>query len=286
MPYAHPESLVSTEWLAGRLNDPDVRVLDATYHLPTAKRDPRAEYLAQHIPGAGFFDVDGIADDATDLPHMIPAPAVFEAEMRALGISKGTRVVVYDSYGWQSAARAWWSLRLFGHDAVALLDGGLPKWLAEGRPVQAGPVAPKPGDFVAKFRPELVRSKAQMVANVASKAEQVLDARAAGRFEGTAPEPRPGLRGGHIPGSRNLPMGDLVDPATKRLKSAEDLAKLYKDAGIDATKPVATTCGSGVTACGLAFGLHLIGADKVAVYDGSWSEWGLPDGPPIATGKA
>lgn len=286
MPYAHPESLVSTEWLAGRLNDPDVRVLDATYHLPTAKRDPRAEYLAQHIPGAGFFDVDGIADDATDLPHMIPAPAVFEAEMRALGISKGTRVVVYDSYGWQSAARAWWSLRLFGHDAVALLDGGLPKWLAEGRPVQAGPVAPKPGDFVAKFRPELLRSKAQMVANVASKAEQVLDARAAGRFEGTAPEPRPGLRGGHIPGSRNLPMGDLVDPATKRLKSAEDLAKLYKDAGIDATKPVATTCGSGVTACGLAFGLHLIGADKVAVYDGSWSEWGLPDGPPIATGKA
>lgn len=286
MPYAHPEALVSTEWLAAHLNDPSVRVLDGTYHLPTAKRDPRAEYLAQHIPGAGFFDIDGIADDATDLPHMIPAPAVFEAEMRKLGISKGTRVVVYDSYGWQSAARVWWSLRVFGHDDVALLDGGLPKWLAEGRAVQAGPVAPKPGDFAAKFRPELVRSKAQMVANIASKAEQVLDARAAGRFEGTAPEPRPGLRGGHIPGSRNLPMGSLVDPKTMRLKPAEELAKLYAGAGIDVTKPVATTCGSGVTACGLAFGLYLIGAEKVAIYDGSWSEWGLPDGPPVATGPA
>jgi thiosulfate/3-mercaptopyruvate sulfurtransferase len=286
MAYAHPEALVSTEWLASRLNDPNVRVLDGTYHLPTAKRDPRAEYLAQHIPGAGFFDIDGIADSSTDLPHMIPAPAVFEAEMRKLGISKATHVVVYDSYGWQSAARVWWSLRVFGHDDVALLDGGLPKWLAEGRAVQAGPVTPKPGDFEAQFRPELVRSKAQMMANVASKAEQVLDARAAGRFEGTAPEPRPGLRGGHIPGSRNLPMGDLVDPATKRLKPAAELAKLYADAGIDTGKPIATTCGSGVTACGLAFGLYLIGAEKVAIYDGSWSEWGLPDGPPVATGKA
>jgi thiosulfate/3-mercaptopyruvate sulfurtransferase len=286
MTYAHPESLVSTEWLAAHLNDANVRVLDGTYHLPTAKRDGRAEYLAQHIPGAAFFDIDGIADDATDLPHMIPAPAVFEAEMRKLGISKSTRVVVYDTYGWQSAARVWWSLRVFGHDNVALLDGGLPKWLAEGRAVEAGEIVPKPGDFAARFRPELVRSKVQMVANVSSKAEQVLDARAAGRFEGTAPEPRPGLRGGHIPGSRNLPMGDLVDPTTKRLKPAAELAKLYAGAGIDVSKPVATTCGSGVTACGLAFGLYLIGADKVAIYDGSWSEWGLPDGPPIATGKA
>lgn len=286
MAYAHPESLVSTEWLAGHLNDASVRVLDGTYHLPTVKRDGRAEYLAKHIPGAAFFDIDGIADDATDLPHMIPAPAVFEAEMRKLGISKTTRVVVYDTYGWQSAARVWWSLRVFGHDNVALLDGGLPKWLAEGRAVEAGDVAPKPGDFTAKFRPELVRSKAQMVANIASKTEQVLDARAAGRFEGTAPEPRPGLRGGRIPGSRNLPMGSLVDPQTMRLKPAEELAKLYADAGIDVTKPIATTCGSGVTACGLAFGLHLIGADKVAIYDGSWSEWGLPGGPPIATGAA
>lgn len=286
MAYAHPEALVSTEWLASRLNDPNVRVLDGTYHLPTVKRDPRAEYLAQHIPGAGFFDIDGISDHTTDLPHMIPAPAVFEAEMRKLGISKSTRVVVYDSYGWQSAARVWWSLRAFGHDNVALLDGGLPKWLAEGRAVQAGPAAPKPGDFEAKFRPELVRSKAQMVANVASKAEQVLDARAAARFEGSAPEPRPGLRGGHIPGSRNLPMADLVDPTTKRLRPAGDLAKLYAAAGVDVGKPIATTCGSGVTACGLAFGLYLIGVENVAIYDGSWSEWGLQDGPPVATGKA
>jgi thiosulfate/3-mercaptopyruvate sulfurtransferase len=282
MVYAHPEALVSTEWLAANLDH--VRVLDGTYHLPAAKRDPRAEYLAQHIPGAGFFDIDGIADDSTDLPHMIPAPAVFETEMRKRGISKNTRVVVYDVYGWQSAARVWWSLRVFGHNNVALLDGGLPKWLVEDRAVEAGAVSPPPGDFTAKVRPELVRSKAQMIANLASKAEQVLDARAAGRFEGTAPEPRPGLRGGHIPGSRNLPMGDLVDPGTKRLKSAQELAKLYKDAGIDVSRPIATTCGSGVTACGLAFGLYLLGVERVAVYDGSWSEWGLPGGPPVATG--
>jgi thiosulfate/3-mercaptopyruvate sulfurtransferase len=282
MVYAHPEALVSTEWLAANLDH--VRVLDGTYHLPAAKRDPRAEYLAQHIPGAGFFDIDGIADDSTDLPHMIPAPAVFETEMRKRGISKNTRVVVYDVYGWQSAARVWWSLRVFGHNNVALLDGGLPKWLVEDRAVEAGAVSPPPGDFTAKVRPELVRSKAQMIANLASKAEQVLDARAAGRFEGTAPEPRPGLRGGHIPGSRNLPMGDLVDPGTKQLKSAQELAKLYKDAGIDVSRPIATTCGSGVTACGLAFGLYLLGVERVAVYDGSWSEWGLPGGPPVATG--
>jgi thiosulfate/3-mercaptopyruvate sulfurtransferase len=286
MSYAHPESLVSVDWLAAHLNDPDMRVLDATYHLPTVKRDARAEFAVKHIPGAAFFDIDGIADDATDLPHMIPSPAVFEAEMRKLGISPGTRVVVYDAYGWQSAARAWWSLRLFGHDAVALLDGGLPAWLAAGHPTEAGESRVAPGSFVAKFRPELVRSKARMMENTTTKAEQVLDARAAGRFEGTAPEPRAGLRGGHIPGSRNLPMADLVDPATKRLKPAEDLAKLYAGAGIDLAKPIATTCGSGVTACGLAFGLFLLGVENVAVYDGSWSEWGLPDGPPIATGAA
>lgn len=286
MDYAHPEALVSTEWLAAHLNDPGLRVLDGTYHLPTVKRDARAEYLAQHVPGAAFFDIDGIADDATDLPHMIPAPSVFEAEMRKLGLSKGTRVVVYDVYGFQSAARVWWSLRLFGHDNVALLDGGLPKWLAEGRPVEGGAVVPPPGDFVAAFRPGMVRSKAQMIANLDTKADQVLDARAAGRFEGTAPEPRPGLRGGHIPGSKNLPVGDLIDPATKRLKPAGELAKLYAAAGIDTAKSIATTCGSGVTACGLAFGLHLLGVEKVAVYDGSWSEWGLPDGPPIVAGPA
>ncbi|MEA5501700.1 3-mercaptopyruvate sulfurtransferase [Halotia wernerae UHCC 0503] len=286
MDYAHPESLVSTEWLAAHLGDKDIRVLDGTYHLPTVKRDARAEFAAKHIPGAAFFDIDGIADHTTDLPHMLPSPEAFQAEMRKLGISAETRVIVYDVYGFQSAARAWWSLRIFGHDNVALLDGGLPKWLAENRPTEGGAASPAAGNFVAKFRPDLVRSKAQIVANIDTKAEQVLDARAAGRFEGTAPEPRAGLRGGHIPGSRNLPMSDLVEPATKQLKSADDLAKLYAAAGIDTTKPIATTCGSGVTACGLAFGLHLIGIDKVAIYDGSWSEWGLPDGPPIATGPA
>lgn len=284
MSYVHPEALVSTEWLAAHLDDANLRVADATYHLPTAKRDQEAEYKAAHIPGAVFFDVDHIADAGNPLPHMIPSPATFATAMEKLGIGDDTFVVVYDTYGLMSAARAWWMLRLFGHDKVAVLNGGLPKWTAEGRPIDGAAVAPKPARFTARFRPEMVRVKAQVMGNVASKAEQVLDARAAARFRGEAPEPRAGLRSGHIPASCNLPYNELVDPKAMTVLPEAQLRARIAASGIDPKKPVITSCGSGVTACVLALGLYLIGADKVAVYDGSWSEWGLPGDTPVATG--
>lgn len=280
--YVHPEALVSSEWLAAHLDDPKVRVVDATYHLPTAKRDPRAEYKAEHISGATFFDVDGISDPTNDLPHMIPGAADFAKAVEALGIGNDDHVVCYDSYGLMSAARAWWMFRLFGHDKVSVLDGGLPKWKREGRPVDGKPVSPPKTRFDAKLRPALVRSKADVKGNVASKGAQVLDARSVGRFQGKDPEPRAGLRGGHIPGSCNLPFNQLIGADQTVLPAAELKAK-FAAAGIDPTKPVITSCGSGVTACVLFLGLHLIGADKVAVYDGSWSEWGLPGDTPVAT---
>lgn len=279
--YAHPETLVSSEWLAAHLNDPEIRIVDATYHLPTAKRDPRAEYGAEHIPGAVFFDIDGISDPNTELPHMIPKAADFAVAVSALGISNDHHVICYDTHGLMSAARAWWMFRLFGHDRVSLLDGGLPKWKREGRPVDGRPVAPARADFTARLRPELVRSKAEVKSNIASQAAQVLDARSAGRFRGADPEPRPGLRGGHIPGSQNLPYNLLVDADTKVVLAAAQLRAKFAEAGIDPAKPVITSCGSGVTACVLALGLHLIGAGPVAVYDGSWSEWGLPGDTPV-----
>lgn len=281
--YVHPEALISSEWLAAHLGDPKVRVIDATYHLPTAKRDPRAEYNAEHIPGAAFFDVDGISDPNNDLPHMIPKPADFAAAASALGIGNDHHVVCYDSHGLMSAARAWWMFRLYGHDRVSVLDGGLAKWKREGRPVDGKPIAPTKTDFVARFRPELVRLKEEVKTNIASKAAQVLDARSAGRFRGTDPEPRAGLRSGHIPGSCNLPYNQLVNPADQTVLPAAELRAKFQAAGIDPAKPVITSCGSGVTACVLALGLHLVGADNVAIYDGSWSEWGLPGDTPVET---
>lgn len=281
--YAHPEALVSSEWLATNLHNPKVRIVDATYHLPTAKRDPRAEYNAEHIPGAAFFDVDGISDPAIDLPHMIPKPADFAAAVSALGIGNEHHVICYDAHGLMSAARAWWMFRLYGHDRVSVLDGGLPKWKREGRPVDGKPVAPTKADFVARFRPELVRVKDDVKANIGSKSAQVLDARSAGRFRGTDPEPRAGLRSGHIPGSCNLPYNQLVSPADQTVLPAADLRTKFQAAGIDPARPVITSCGSGVTACVLALGLHLIGANNVAIYDGSWSEWGLPGDTPVVT---
>jgi thiosulfate/3-mercaptopyruvate sulfurtransferase len=281
--YVHPEALVSTEWLAAHLSGPKVRIVDATYHLPTAKRDPRAEYNAEHIPGATFFDIDGISDPSNSLPHMIPKPADFAAAVLALGIDNDHHVVGYDSYGLMSAARAWWMFRLYGHDRVSVLDGGLAKWKREGRPVEGKPVAPAKTNFTARFRPELVRLKEDVKANIASKAAQVLDARSAGRFQGKDPEPRAGLRGGHIPGSCNLPYNLLVDPDAKTVLPAAELRARFQAAGIDPARPVITSCGSGVTACVLALGLHLIGAGSVAVYDGSWSEWGLPGDTPVET---
>jgi thiosulfate/3-mercaptopyruvate sulfurtransferase len=279
------QPLVATDWLAARLGREGVAVVDGSWHLPTLKRDAKAEFLAAHVPGAVFFDIDAIADHASDLPHMLPSAAEFGDAVGALGIANADHVVVYDTVGLVSAARVWWTFRAFGHDRVSILDGGLVKWRAEGRPLEGGEPRRRPARFAARFRPELVRAKAQLEANVSSGAEQVLDARAAGRFAGTAPEPRAGLRGGHIPGSRNLPVDRLVDPATKTVLPPDRLAALFREAGIDSARPVVTTCGSGITASALAFALFLAGNRDAAVYDGSWSEWGRPDaGTPVATG--
>jgi thiosulfate/3-mercaptopyruvate sulfurtransferase len=277
-------ALVATAWLAGRLRDPAVRIVDASWYLPNAGRTGRADYESRRIPGAVFWDIDAIADPATPLPHMVPDPESFVRHMAALGIGDGTHVVVYDGVGMMTSARAWWTLRYFGHDAVSVLDGGLIKWLAEGRPVETEPpaeVAAKAGKFTARPRPGLIRSLEQVRANIVAGAEQVLDARAAGRFLGIDPEPRPGLRSGHIPGSLSLPYTELIDPATKTLRPVTALAGKFADAGVDLDRPVVTSCGSGVTACVLALGLYLLGHDKVAVYDGSWSEWGGRKDTPI-----
>ena len=288
MPYARPEALVSTEWLAAHLADPHVRVLDSSYKQPGVSPTARADYDAGHIPGAVFFDIDDVAEPGTSLPHMIPSAERFAAKMAERGIGNDDRVVVYDSVGLSSAGRAWWMLRLFGHAEVALLDGGPVKWRAEGRPLEtAQPVIPS-RRFVAHFDPALVRDKRALLADLAlaRPREQVVDARASGRFDGSAEETWPGRRRGHIPGSRNVPFDWVTEPRTRQLKSAEELKRLFEDAAVSLDHPIVTSCGSGVTACALAFALHLIGHPGAAVYDGSWSEWGLPDGPPIETGPA
>lgn len=286
MPYAHPESLVSTEWLAAHLDDPQVRIVDSSFKQPGVTPTARADYDAGHIPGAVFFDIDDVAEPGTALPHMIPSPERFAAKMAERGIGNGDRVVVYDSNGLSSAARAWWLLRLFGHDNTALLDGGLPKWKAEGRPLSTAAPAIPARRFAARFNPALVRSKADLIANLGSRAELVVDARSAGRFDGSAEETWPGRRRGHIPGSRNVPFDQVTDPQTRQLKGADELRRLFSGSGVHLDARIVTSCGSGVTACAVAFALHLVGHPGAAVYDGSWAEWGLPDGPPIATGPA
>ena len=286
MPYAHPEALVGTEWLAAHLGDPHVRVVDASFKLPGITPTAREDYDRGHIPGAMFFDIDDIAAPGTSLPHMIPSPELFARKMEGLGIGDDDRVIVYDSAGLSSAGRAWWMLRLFGHHNVALLDGGLPKWKAEERPLETAVPNPPHRRFSARFDPALVRDKQALLGNLSTRREQVVDARAAGRYAGVAEETRPGLRRGHIPGSRNLPYDRVTDPQTRRLRDADELSELFRDAGIALDRPIVTSCGSGVTACALAFALHLIGHPGVAVYDGSWSEWGLPGDTPVETGPA
>jgi len=286
MPYAHPESLVSTDWLAAHFEAPDLRVVDGSFKLPGITPTAHQDYLARHIPGAVFFDIDEIADEHSPLPHMLPSAEKFAVRMRKLGLGDGHRIVVYDSAGLLSAARVWWMLRVFGHDDVAILNGGLPKWLAEKRPVTDELPVPRERHFTARLNTMLVRDKGQIVDNLESGREQVIDARARARFEGTLAEPRAGLRSGHIPGSRNLPYDQLTDAKTRTVLPAEAIAGQFAAAGLDPGKPVVASCGSGVTACALAFGLHLLGWPDAAVYDGSWSEWGLPGDTPVATGPA
>jgi thiosulfate/3-mercaptopyruvate sulfurtransferase len=280
------DPLVSTEWLAEHLNDANVKVLDATFKLPGVLPLPKDDYLAAHIPGAVYFDVDAVSDHSNPLPHMFPSAEQFGRDVGALGVSNGDTVVVYDAGGWVAAPRVWWMLLSYGHRDVRILNGGLKKWRTEGRAVQTGEVTAKPSTFKAAYDTRRVRSIEQMIANVASRAEQVIDARAADRFEGRVPEPRVGIRSGHIPGALNLPYNNLFDAATGTMKPLEELRKAFTSAGVDTAKPIVTSCGSGVSAGVLTLALYRIGVEDTALYDGSWSEWGKADGPAIATGPA
>jgi thiosulfate/3-mercaptopyruvate sulfurtransferase len=280
------DPLVSTDWLAAHLDDPKVRVLDATFKLPGILPLPKDDYLKAHIPGAVFFDVDAVADHSSTLPHMFPSAEQFGRDVGSLGVGNGDTVVVYDAGGWVAGPRAWWMFLSFGHGDVRVLDGGLKKWVAEGRPVEGGEAKPKPRRFSATFDNGRVRGIAQMVANLDSQKEQVIDARPSARFAGSAPEPRAGLRSGHIPGSRNVPYADLFDAATGTMKPLDELRRAFGAAGVDMAKPIVTSCGSGVSALVLTLALYRLGVRGTALYDGSWSEWGLEAGPPVATGPA
>ncbi len=283
MSYKNPDALVSTEWLAEHLDSPDVRVVDGSWYMPAMRRDARAEYTAQHIPGAVYFDIDDISDTSNPLPHMLPAPEKFSACVRRLGLGDGVRIVVYDGAGLFSAGRVWWMFRVFGHNDVAVLDGGLPKWLREDRPLETTAPMPRERHFTARHDSTLVRDIDQVIAAMGNGHEQIVDSRSAGRFTGTSPEPRPGMRGGHIPGSRNLPHDDMLDPDHGTVLPAEDLRALFADNGIDLARPIITTCGSGVTASAVALGLHLLGHKDFSVYDGSWSEWAEREDTPVET---
>ena len=275
------DSLISTEWLAQHLGEPDLVIVDCTWFMPSLGRDPRQEYLAAHIPGARFLDIDEVADRSTSLPHMLPSATEFGRAMEALGIGREDRIVVYDNSPHRTAARGWFTFRHFGADKVAVLDGGLGKWLVEGRPTEGGEPAPRRARFNAVEQPNVV-AKGQILAGLDLP---LLDARGRARFEGSEPDPRPDVGVGHIPGSRNLPSAELYNP-DGTLKKPEELRQLFAAAGIDPEQPFAATCGSGVTASSLIFAANLLGNDHNRLYDGSWSEWGADPATPKALGPA
>ena len=280
-----PKTLVSTEWLAAHLKDPDLRVIDGSWYLPAAGRDPKSEYDAAHIPGARFFDIDEISDLRSDLPHMAPPAEKFMSRMRAMGVGDGHQVVIYDGAGVVSAARVWWLFRLMGQENVAVLDGGFPKWQAEGRAIEDLPPMIRDRHMTVRVQNQMVRDVTQVSSASKLGDVEIVDARSPGRFAGSEPEPREGLRAGHIPGSKNLPYQALMnDDGT--MKDTAGLRAAFDAAGIDLAKPAITTCGSGVTACILALAMERLGKTDWSVYDGSWAEWGAFPTVPVATGES
>lgn len=280
-----PKTLVSTAWLAAHLKDPDLRILDASMYLPDAGRDALAEYDEAHIPGARFFDIDDVSDHRSDLPHMVPPVEKFMSRLRAMGVGDGHQVVVYDGAGLFSAARVWWLFRLMGQPNIAVLDGGFPKWRAEGRPTEDMPPIIRDRHMTVRRQNHLVKDVTQVAAAAKLGDHAIIDARAAARFEGTAPEPRPGLRSGHIPNARNVPFSSLLNP-DQTMKEPGALKAVFDAAGVDLAKPVITSCGSGVTAAILNLALERMGKTDHALYDGSWAEWGASPTVQVDTGPA